>query len=426
MILITLIKGGIKKLDNTLYALGSNINYTLAIWLVSVIINHFLGAGDLGRFSLVQAIISPVALLFQLQMKMLATIEYDIKGRFPLYQKTILFSECVFMIVILVIGIITKQPGLFYAFALFKAVEVYYNLIQGYHQSGNNFRYVFFNSTFRGAVLLLLLIIGLRFLRSASIGFFATNVVLISTIFIYDLRNIRKEVPSIAPRGSAAETRKLFTDGVTISLVACMDALVVSIPRFIIKAEYNEVELGKFTIVLQFFIAATIFVVSVGHPFLVRLKTSLQNNDKRSFNIEVRNTLLLFLGASALVIIGFILFGDLIMRIFWGRENAYLSTELKLSMTGIIPLFLSSIFIYVINSLKYFRIHLMYYPVILISELIFGFFIIPAYGIRGGVMTVVFTQVIRMMLSGAVFFIVLRRFSNGPDSIMVDDDTPAV
>ncbi|NLE34423.1 MAG: hypothetical protein GX622_04920, partial [Bacteroidales bacterium] len=164
----------------------------------------------------------------------------------------------------------------------------------------------------------------------------------------------------------------------------------------------------------------------VGHPFLVRLKTSLQNNDKRSFNIEVRNTLLLFLGASALVIIGFILFGDLIMRIFWGRENAYLSTELKLSMTGIIPLFLSSIFIYVINSLKYFRIHLMYYPVILISELIFGFFIIPAYGIRGGVMTVVFTQVIRMMLSGAVFFIVLRRFSNGPDSIMVDDDTPAV
>ncbi len=421
-----LIKGGIKKLDNTLYALGSNINYTLAIWLISVIINHFLGAGELGRFSLAQAIISPIALLFQLQMKMLATIEYDIKGRFPVYQKTILLSECVFMIVILVIGMITKQPGLFYAFALFKAIEVYYNLIQGYYQSGNNFRYVFFNSTFRGVVLILLLVTGLRFLRSASIGFFATNVVLILVIFIFDLRNIRREVPSIAPRGSSGETKKLFTDGVTISLVACMDSLVVSVPRFMIKAEYNEVELGKFTMVLQFFIAATIFVVSVGHPFLVRLKSSLQKNDKRSFNLEVRNTLLLFLGASALVIIGFILFSELVMRIFWGSENAYLSTELKLSMTGIVPLFLSSIFIYVINSLKYFRVHLIYYPVILVSELIIGFFIIPEYGIRGGVMTVVFAQVIRMILSGTVFFIVLRRFRNGPDTIMVDDDTATV
>jgi|GEM_PF-3571664 len=421
-----LIKGGIKKLDNTLYALGSNINYTLAIWLISVIINHFLGAGELGRFSLAQAIISPIALLFQLQMKMLATIEYDIKGRFPVYQKTILLSECVFMIVILVIGMITKQPGLFYAFALFKAIEVYYNLIQGYYQSGNNFRYVFFNSTFRGVVLILLLVTGLRFLRSASISFFATNVVLILVIFIFDLRNIRREVPSIAPRGSSGETKKLFTDGVTISLVACMDSLVVSVPRFMIKAEYNEVELGKFTMVLQFFIAATIFVVSVGHPFLVRLKSSLQKNDKRSFNLEVRNTLLLFLGASALVIIGFILFSELVMRIFWGSENAYLSTELKLSMTGIVPLFLSSIFIYVINSLKYFRVHLIYYPVILVSELIIGFFIIPEYGIRGGVMTVVFAQVIRMILSGTVFFIVLRRFRNGPDTIMVDDDTATV
>jgi len=419
------IKIEIKRLESTTYAFGSNLNYTFAIWIVSVIINYFLGAGELGKFSMIQAIISPLALFFQLQLKVLATIEFNLKGKFSVYQKTILTSEFALILVISLIGLLTKQPGLFYAFGIFKVIEVYYNFIQGYYQSHNNFKYVFYNSTIRGVIIVLFVILSLKLFKSTSLGFLGTSLILLPMIFFFDLKNISKEVPSILPGGSNEEAARLFLNGASISLVAFMDSLMVSIPRYFIKIEYNDVELGRFTMVLQFFIAATIFVVSVGHPFLVRLKTNLLNNDKRRFNNEIKLTLLIFLAASGLIIIFFIVYSDFIMKIVWGRENVILSNDLKLSLIGIVPLFLSSIFIYVINSLKYFKVHILYYPFVVIAEIIFGFYIIPLYGLRGGVLTIVFTQMIRMILSGMVFLVVLHRFKNGTDQAVIDHITPA-
>ncbi len=194
--------------------------------------------------------------------------------------------------------------------------------------------------------------------------------------------------------------KSLILSGASLSIISSFDALIVAIPRYFIKGYFDDFELGKFTMVLQFFIASTIFVVSVGHPFLVKLKHRLENSDIDAFKKDVIRTSFVFLFFSIITILFFLVSGKFIMRLFWGEEYVYLSKYLTLSMLGIVPLFLSSIFVYAINALRFFSIHLKYYPIVILSTLLFGFLLIPKYGIAGAIFTIIFTQVIRMILSG--------------------------
>jgi O-antigen/teichoic acid export membrane protein len=161
--------------------------------------------------------------------------------------------------------------------------------------------------------------------------------------------------------------------------------------------------------VIQFFIAATIFVVSVGHPFLVRLKELVKNHDMKSYKKEVMKTTILFIAASSLIIILINYLSEFIMLGFWGKDSLFLVNDLKISMFGLIPLFMSSVFIYAINSLRMFHLNLIYYPIVVISSIVLSVFLIPAYGISGGIWVIIITQMIRMVLSFLFLIYAYRR-----------------
>ena len=390
----------LSKSKQTIYAFLGNIIYTFSIWFIAVLINHFYGADTLGKYSFIQAIISPLALFFHLQLKVLATLELKIKEKFSQYISIYVLSESVFFIVVLIIGLILKQTILFYAFAIFKIFESLNWLVQGYYQSKNDFYNSFLIAISRSIIVLLIIWIVLFNNFPLYTSFLIIGLVWLLLFLFFDLQKIKKDKCRIKLIANFSLLKPLILSGASLSIINSFDALIVAIPRYFIKGYFDDIELGKFTMVLQFFIASTIFVVSVGHPFLVKLKNHLEKNDMVAFSKEVKKTGLVFLVFSVLIILFFMITGKFIMKLVWGEEYVYLSKYLTLSMIGIVPLFLSSIFVYAINSLRFFSIHLKYYPFVILSAVLFGFFLIPKFGIAGAIITIIFTQFFRMVLSG--------------------------
>jgi len=406
----------LSKSKQTIYAFLSNVIYTFSIWFIAVLINHFYGAETLGEYSFVQALVAPLALFFHLQLKVLATLEIRIKEKFQEYISVYIFSESFFYLLILILGLILKQQILFYAFALFKVFESLNWLIQGYYQSKNDFFSALLLAASRSLVLLIIISLFLYNNLPLYSSFFIIGVVWLLLSLIFDFRKIIKEKCRIGLITKIGLLKPLLLAGASLSVISSFDALMVAIPRYFIKGYFNEVELGKFTMVLQFFIASTIFVVSVGHPFLVKLKNHLEANDIDSFKKEVIKTSLIFLFFSLLTILFFLLTGKFIMKLFWGEEYVYLSKYLTLSMLGIVPLFLSSIFVYAISALRFFSLHLKYYPFVILSALLFGFLLIPKFGIAGAIYSIIFSQIFRMILSGIALKICISRGVSGKRS----------
>lgn len=390
----------IKSSKQTIFAFGSNIIYTFAIWFMAIMINHYHGAEVLGEYSFIQAIIAPLALFFHLQLKILATIEINIRDNFSKYLNVFVLSEGIFITILIISGIVLNQPLLFFSFALLKVFESLNGLIQGYHQSKNNFYNTFVIALIRGFSLLLTLWIILSYGLPLSFSFFIVSVIWLIIFLIIDLPKIKRENVSIKFIGNFKMLKPIIFYGASLSIVSSLDTLTVAIPRYFIKGNFNDFELGKFTMVLQFFVASTIFVISVGHPFLVKLKYLVEQGDLKRFKIEVKKTSLIFLFFSILIILFFAFSSNFIMKFFWGKEYEFLGKYLTISMLGIIPLFMSSLFVYAITALKFYAIHLKYYPIIIISSILFAFYFIPLYGILGGIISIVMTQVIRVILSG--------------------------
>ena len=399
----------ISKSKQTIYAFLSNVIYTFSIWFIAVLINHFSGADTLGKYSFVQAIIAPLALFFHLQLKILATLELKLKEKFSQYLSILILSESFFFVIVLIIGVILKQSILFYSFALFKIFESLNWLLQGYYQSKNNFYNAFLIAVSRSVIVLLIIWIVLLNNFALYISFLTIGLGWGLLSLFFDLKKIKKDGCKIEYIKKIKPLRPLIFSGASLSVISSFDALIVAIPRYFIKWYFDDIELGKFTMILQFFIASTILVVSVGHPFLVKLKNHLERKDKKAFIKEIKRTSAVFLFFSILTITFFVLTGKFIMKVVWGKEYEYLSKYLILSMFGVIPLFLSSIFVYAINALRFFSIHLKYYSFIIFSTVIFSWILIPKYGLMGGIIAIISTQTFRMILSYLAFQICLKK-----------------
>lgn len=407
---IKLVANTFRESKQTIYAFIGNIVYTFAIWSIAILINHFYGASVLGEYSFIQAVVSPLALFFHLQLKVMATIENKIGDQFYKYLNVYFISEVVFLVVSIIIGVLLNETSLFYSFVIFKIFESFNQLIQGYHQSNNNFYDSFLLSVSKGCIILLIIGLVLYLNYPLYYAFVIICLVWLIVFMFVDIPKLSRDNIQVLKLERFKELKVLFLAGASLSLISSIDVLFVAIPRYFIKGYFGDAELGRFTMVLQFFIASTIFVISVGHPFLVKLKNFYNENDKNSYKKEVDKTLLTFLFFSALIIIGFYLFGGWVMKLIWGGENEYLGDLLALSSIGIIPLFLSSIFVYALNAMKEFSIHLRYYPIILLLAILFSWVLIPNYGIWGAVIAVVLTQTVRMVFAYLAYKYCLKKW----------------
>ncbi|MDB4785503.1 hypothetical protein OAG31_02750, partial [Akkermansiaceae bacterium] len=379
------------------------MSYTSLIWLLAILINRYYGVETLGQYSSIQAIVSPMAIIFHLQMKVCLTIEKEVEKTFTHFINLFAISQLLFLIVILSVAYFLNQPILFISYAIFKIFESLNFVVQGYFQSNNKFDKAFNVTLLKIVLMIFSMLLVLSNNYSLLYFFFLTSLLWIIAFICYDYKKIRNDRIILFSKPNFGIIKPLFITGISLSLVNSFDTFLTAIPRYFLLIKFGESELGKFTMILQFFIAATIFIVSVGHPFLVRLKKYLIERDFQSFLKEVKKTSLIFFCVASLFIIVIYFCNEFIMKFAWGKDYVYLGRYLYYSMLGMIPMFLSSILIYSITALKHFSILLKYYPVIIISSILCSWYLIPTYGLLGGVLTIVTVQFIKLVLTLLAF-----------------------
>jgi len=398
-----------KRNKQTIYAFTSNVSYTFLIWLLAILINRYYGVETLGQYSSIQAIVSPIAIIFHLQMKVCLTIEKAVEKRLTHYINLFAISQFLFLITILCLAYFFNKPILFISFAVFKIFESLMFVVQGYFQSNDNFDKALLITSLKIILMLFSIVFVLSNNYNLLYIFFLTSFLWIMAFYFFDYKKIKADAGTLFSKPNFRIIKPLFFSGIALSLVNSFDTFLTAIPRYFLESYFGDIEVGKFTMILQFFIAATIFVVSVGHPFLVRLKHHLLTNDFESYFREVKKTSLIFVFFALIVIIFISIFSKDIMKFAWGDNYVYLSNYLVYSMFGIIPMFLSSIIIYSITALKYFAIHLKYYPLIIVSSVCLSWYLIPLYGVCGGVLTIVIVQFIRLVLTSLAFIYCFKK-----------------
>lgn len=402
----------IRKNKQTFYAFASNVTYTFLIWSLAILINRFYGVETLGQYSSIQAIVSPIAIIFHLQMKVCLTIEKEVEKTFTHFINLFALSQLLFLITILFLAYCFNQPILFIAYAIFKIFESSNFVIQGYFQSLNKFDKAFHVTLLKIVLMTISILFVLSNNYSLLYFFFLTSLLWLLAVVFYDTKKIRTTANILLSIPNFSILKALFITGISLSLVNSSDAFLTAIPRYFMLINFGETEVGKFTMILQFFIAATIFIVSVGHPFLVRLKNYLIEQELKSFLSEVRKTSFIFLCFASFFVVVIYFSNEYIMNLAWGHEYVYLGKYLFYSMLGIIPMFISSILIYSITALKHISILLKYYPLIIISCIFCSWYLIPAYGLLGGVLTIVIVQFIKLMLSFLAYIHCIQKEKN--------------
>lgn len=400
------------KNKQTIYAFSSNVLYTFIIWFLAILINRFYGLETLGEYSLIQAIVSPIAIIFHLQMKVCLTIEKEVEKTFTHFISLFAISQTLFLITIFCLAYFLNQPILFTSFAIFKIFESLNFVIQGYFQSNNKFDEAFHVTLLK----IILMAFSILFVLSNNYDlfyvFFLISFLWIFAFYFFDFKKIKSSTSILFLKPNFRIINSLFISGISLSLVNSSDTILTAIPRYFLATYFDESEVGKFTMILQFFIAATILIVSVGHPFLVRLKNHLIDTNFQLYLKEVKMTSLVFFFFAVLIIVFIYLFNGFIMKFAWGDEYIYLGKYLVYSMLGLIPMFLSSILIYSITALKYFSILLKYYPIIIISSIFFSWYLIPTYGLLGGVLTIILVQFIKLILTFFAFIYCVKKEKN--------------
>ena len=394
---MTQIKSQYSKLDILMF-LGSSFLQSAFYWALTIFISKSYGIRLLGEYSYVLAILTPVIVLGGLQLKsyLLTKAAPDIKGQakwLRIFFPTVLLT----LTLITLIWVEPLLVPIYLPLAFIKWSELWSDFANGIVQLDtglsqvNKAIFLRYLSLFSALVLVWILKLELT-MALASLAI-VSCLVAISDHYKSGLN----QVP-IVRLGS----RETFKTTISLSLSALLTALLVNIPRYILK-EYHSVEVvGLFSMLFYYYVIPSMVINYACQGLLKQMK----DLSSHPYFLVMTISSLGIIAISYFVALKF--FGGQITKSIYETSTVW-SLELSVLIAGAFFLGgLASIMHYALMGRNIYEIQLKTNILSSLLCLISGLFLIAKYGVIGAFISFI----LGLLVQSGVYIIAYSKLKN--------------
>lgn len=388
-------------LNKAKWLVGGNFIFAFSQWVILILLARMTTQGNLGQYALALAIVTPIFAVSNLQLRPLYILDFNSVKKYDyslFYYLRLVFSVLAFIICIVAANFSNVLLPVLIVVALLKFFESYSDIIYAYYNAHDKTRLISKSLFFKGVFSVFAIFLGLYFF-----GFYTALILfllvygivwlLLDNLYILKTKELRKRSLDLSIMKSAIPM------GISLGLVT----LQSNIPRFFLDRFYGVESVGIFTVLSYFIIVGGIFINSICQYLSPRL-TRAWNNDLHEFKkiLFAAQTVSCFLGFSAIVFCYF--FGEFLLNFIYGSKFITYGAELKLVMLAGLVLYISTVLGYTLTSIGFVKKQVYLFAIVLLIVLMSCYFLIPLYGVKGGILSLIISYSVQFVLSFFIIF----------------------
>lgn len=401
-----------KFVRNVSWIFSANLIVSLAKWIVLILIARILTPEDVGVYSLAFSISAPITLFANMKLRLLyITEDNNDFGNFY-YSRSILN---VFTFIILLVVATLIYPEYFYIINLvgvMKILDLQSDLYYALPHKKTDMNYIgklmIIKHITTFSVFFMVILTSRNLILSLILQLISQFLFLI----FFEKKNILRKYYPKREGVVFSKVKKIILVGIPLGFVQMMFSFNVSYSRFLLESFESAKVLGYYSAIAYILVIGTLLVNAVSQNFLPIISTIIKEEKYYLFKRYVFIYYNIFAGILGLIIIFFsIAFGDEFLSNIYGEDySKYSSILILMSISLIINLF-SSNFDIALLAMKYISIQPKITSIVLIINLVLGYYMIKMYGIYGAAYSIIITNAIQLLLRGVFVAIKLKSLS---------------
>jgi O-antigen/teichoic acid export membrane protein len=409
--------------SNFAWAVAGNVIYAACQWGMIVALAKLGSSFMVGQFSLGLALVTPVLMLSNLDLRAVQATDAQRQFRFSEYLR--LRLALTFAALIVIVGIVrfgayeSRTGAVILALALAKSIETLSDIHYGLFQLNDRLDQTGRSMILRGVLSVIALSVVLYLLRSVAWACLGVALAWTAALLLFDVRRGRllvsctegdsrsegvspAESAGTAKRTGSTRQARLLTLALPLGLVTTIASVNLHMPRYFVHAHMGEHELGIFSAIAY----AAGSLTLVGDSLAISAVPRLARLYAGGRRVEYRALLLRLLAiGSAVGLIGLAVargMGAWLLRIFYNRDYAAQSHLFTLLMAAAAIHFAASMLTSGITSARRFRIQVPLYLLVAGSTALGCALWVPAMGLTGAALGVICGAAVRLVLAAAV------------------------
>lgn len=398
-------------LNKAKFLLGGNIFFAFSQWLILVCISHFSNSKTVGEYAYALAVVVPIFMLTNLQLRPLVVANYNLKNNFS-YENyfSLRFYSIFFAIILCIIFSFFTSSNIFLTILLvgiIKALEALSDIIYAYYNAQSKTKLISFSLLLKSLFLIIVFSSILYFTKSLALSLISIILVYFTVLVLVDLKNIgfNKSFFSL----DFKEAKEIIILALPLGVSVMLVALQSNIPRFFLEKNYNLELVGVFSVFYYFVIVGGIVVNSVCQFLSPKFSIYYKENErKKLLNIAGQAWIIaFFLGISGLLISVF--FGDFFVKVIYGEDYLPYINVLNIVMVAGLFTYLSVVNGYLMTSVRLIKIQLPLFILLTLLTFILSWVLILPKGLVGAAWVCVLSAALQFILSTIILYVKMVR-----------------
>jgi O-antigen/teichoic acid export membrane protein len=408
---------------NVGWTLWGNVVNALGQWGVLIALAKIGDARMMGQYALALAIVSPVILFSNLQLRSLQTTDVTGQFEFGVYLglRLVYISLACAVVAAIVVGAHYQRETALVVLgvALSKGIDGISDVYYAALQRRERMDYIAWSVILRSPLSLGALALAVYFTRQVYWGAFAQAAASLTVLCTYDIRVTARLVRNfgdafrspLRPRWVPRNLGRISACAAPLGFVILLISLQTNIPRYFIEHKWGEIDLGVFSALAYVSTAGSIVIEAMGQSATPRLAKLYASRNVRQF----RKLLLSLLGVAAfggcagLAVAWFA--GPQVLTLLYRPEYArHINVFLILTASAGVA-YLVSFVGYGMTAARLFWSQL---PISIVATLATAaacWILVPLHGLRGAAEALLIVSIIRLIISALVMHAGIKAIS---------------
>lgn len=387
----------------------SSLVYSLATWLLVVLLSKYGGVREVGVFSLVLAVMGPLFAFTNMSMKSLQIIHDDDDYCFSNY----LITRLIWIVIAVVLAMLvysfyletTAAFGVLVGILLFRMGESLADPCQGEYQREHKLLTLALSKFGRASISVLvfslILISGVEY--SKALVFWGATAVIFTVLFDFRRLNIFSHIREGLKSYKPQTFLQLTQEAMPLGLVLLINVFNANLGRFVINHYEGVEQVGIYSAIAHFYIVGTTFMGALAQFFARRLKQTLDTDLNKHYRIIVILMGMGLLGGIFGILVAYY-FGEPLLRIVYTDAFAAHSDLLVWIMVAAMGIYVSSSLGEVITSRRIIKPQLWMNIVVSITLIVATVLLVKEYGLHGAAYALLIAYIVKIIVQFYLLF----------------------
>jgi O-antigen/teichoic acid export membrane protein len=309
-----------------LFLVPASLFFAFSQWCIIIFITKFRGYDELSSYTIAFSFVSPIFMLFNLNIRFL--VLNDIASKLLFYNFRLILNLLSLLVILVSYYVLTTVFNrdisilLVFELSFFKIIDSWFELIQSFFQKKNELIKVGLLDYFRGVFIIILLILGfflkwdiktILFLYCVSIAI-PMVIFIIKQRIIFDFEKIKNSISALLPKGSVN------------ALIGFIDVISFNLPRFFFEDRLVGIY-GNLSLII--YVSGIMFNSFLNAHFIniQKLYLNKESNRLKSFIISTCKKIV-FINLLQILVVLF--FGEILLRLIYKHDFSSYQPELLL------------------------------------------------------------------------------------------------